>query len=263
MLATLTLLSLVAATQDAQPNSPASLYQSLEAVADRMPYIDPNTVPTQAKFHSVELKPSKVTFGRDEILAFRFDAIPDAGRRALVLGWKVKGIKKWGIWSRHGPEDVLEQFEEVRPGSDLVVGKTETGALVGSREYIIWFRVKAGSPTNVPLSLNMYDDEEMLTRTIDSPASFTVLSTEQDEADETDPWDLTMTGQTKVAPVATVLPLPALDENHLLFDTEGATSFAWSPFEYLGRKYVSLTVNLGTGHLFLGVLGPRHDGAGA
>ncbi|MFX6861595.1 hypothetical protein ABTH25_19715, partial [Acinetobacter baumannii] len=86
------------------------------------------------------------------------------------------------------PEDVIEQFEEVRPASGVVVGRTDTGALMGSREYVMWFRVKAGSPTNIQLSLNMYTDVEMQTAVLDAPDRYRVVSTEQVDANETTPW---------------------------------------------------------------------------
>ena len=262
MLATLTMLSLVAAHQD-EAIRPSTLFQSLEAVADKIPYVDPNAVPSSAKFHEVELRKSAFAFGKDMVVAFRFDAIPDAGRRSLALGWLVKGIKSWGIWSRKGPEDILEQFEEVRSGSGLVVGQSNVGALIGSREYIVWFRVKAGSPTKIPVSLNMYSVPEMQTSVIENASSYSLVNTEQQDADETDPWDAVMTAQTKNPPVATIQPLPALDESHLLFDTKGSTDFGWSPFEFAGRHYVSTTIDLGTGlmdqHLDLYAFGGEYD----
>ncbi|MES1147122.1 MAG: hypothetical protein ABUL49_00035, partial [bacterium] len=188
---------------------------------------------------------------------------PDAGRRVLALGVKVPGIKAWGVWSRRGPEDLLEQFEEVKTGTGLVVGQTKLGALVGSREYVVWFRTKADGPTTVPVSINMYTQEQMQTAVIEQPDRFALLRTEQDEADETDPWDQAMTAQTKVDPVASIGPLPALDESHLLFDTESTPSFSWSPFEYATRRYVSLTVDLGSGlmdqHVDIFAFGGEYD----
>lgn len=239
------MLSLLAGGLGSAPQK-QSLYASLESVSKNIPYIDPNNFSKRAAFHPLDLSKSQFAFGTDKVIAFRFDALPDASRRALVFGWKVKGLKAWGLWSRRGPEDVIEQFEEVRPASGVVVGRTDTGALNGSREYVMWFRVKAGSPTTIPVSLNMYTDVEMQTAVLDSPDRYRVVSTEQVDANETQPWDDTMTKQAELKPVAEIGPLPALDENHLLFDT-GAEGFNWNTFEFEGHKYVSMTVDLGKG----------------
>jgi hypothetical protein len=239
-----------------------SLYASLEAASKNIPYVDPNTFPKKAAFHAMELSKSQFAFGNDRVIAFRFDAIPDASRCALLFGWKVKGVKAWGLWSRRGPEDVIEQFEEVRTASGLVVGRTDIGALMGSREYVMWFRIKPGSPTNIQLSLNMYTEVEMQTAVLDSPDRYRVVSTEQVDANETTPWDDVMTKQAEVKPIAEIGALPALDENHLLFDTS-SDGYQWSPFEFEGRRYVSFTVDLGRGlmdqHLDMLAFGGDYD----
>ncbi|MES1147123.1 MAG: hypothetical protein ABUL49_00040, partial [bacterium] len=70
MLATITMLSLVATSRLKQDGASGSLFQSLESVASKIPYVDPNTATGSAKFHNLNLKPSQFVFGKDKVIAF-------------------------------------------------------------------------------------------------------------------------------------------------------------------------------------------------